>query len=131
MYSGVPNLASSFGYINASWTLKCELIAQRVCRLLNYMDRHGYAECRPAQPDAAVGVEPVLTLTSGYVRRAQETLPRQGVEKPWKNYQNYLKDFVNLRLSRLNDGTMRFSRRGDRAPAMEHAATASQVAGLR
>lgn len=112
MYSGVPNLASSFGYINASWTLKCELIAQRVCRLLNYMDRHGYVECRPAQPDATVGVEPVLTLTSGYVRRAQETLPRQGVAKPWKSYQNYLKDFVNLRLSRLNDGAMRFTRRG-------------------
>ncbi|HKV86044.1 MAG TPA: FAD-containing monooxygenase EthA, partial [Ktedonobacterales bacterium] len=85
-------------------------------RLLNYMDRHGYDECRPAQPDATVGVAPVLNLTSGYVRRAQDTMPRQGVEKPWKNYQNYLKDFINLRLSRLNDGAMRFARRGTAKP---------------
>jgi cation diffusion facilitator CzcD-associated flavoprotein CzcO len=125
MYSDVPNLASSFGYTNASWTLKCELIAQYVCRLLNYMDRHGYAQCRPARPATAMQEEPVVNLTSGYVRRALDTLPRQGSRKPWRTYQNYVRDLVNFRLSRLNDGTMRFSPRGARVPAPARSARAS------
>ncbi len=111
MYSGVPNIASAFGYTNASWTLKCELIAQYVCRLLNYMDRHGYAECRPQAPEDASSGEPVINLSSGYVQRAIATLPRQGSQAPWRTYQNYARDLVNLRWSRLNDGAMRFSRR--------------------
>jgi cation diffusion facilitator CzcD-associated flavoprotein CzcO len=114
MYSGIPNLASVFGYTNASWTLKCELIVQYVCRLLNYMDEHGYAEC-VAVPPASMGAdEPVVNLTSGYVMRAVETLPRQGAEKPWRTYQNYLRDLVNLRFNSINDGTMTFSRAGQR-----------------
>ncbi|HLJ82037.1 MAG TPA: NAD(P)/FAD-dependent oxidoreductase [Ktedonobacterales bacterium] len=110
MYSDVPNLASSFGYTNASWTLKCELIAQYVCRLLNYMDRHGYAQCRPFRPDTLVGGESAVNLTSGYVRRALDTLPRQGAREPWRMYQNYARDVVNFRMHSVNDGTMRFSR---------------------
>ena len=113
MYSDVPNLASSFGYINASWTLKCELIARYVCRLLSYMDRHGYAECRPVRPEGATGDEPVVTFSSGYVQRALDTLPKQAAHKPWRSHQNYVKDVVNFRLSRLNDGVMRYSRKGD------------------
>jgi cation diffusion facilitator CzcD-associated flavoprotein CzcO len=125
MYSDVPNLASSFGYTNASWTLKCELIAQYVCRLLNYMDRHGYAQCRPVRPDATIGEEPVVNLTSGYVRRALNSLPRQGSRKPWRTYQNYVRDVVNFHLHRLNDGAMRFSQRGVRVPEPAHSARAS------
>ncbi len=119
MYGGVPNLASAIGYTNASWTLKCELIAQYVCRLLNYMDRHGYSECRPQPVDVTAGDEPVLNLTSGYVRRALNSLPRQGSKKPWKTYQNYALDLMALRFNTLNDGAMAFTRRDQ--PALEPA----------
>jgi monooxygenase len=112
MYSGVPNLASAFGYTNASWTLKCELIAQYVCRLLNYMDRHGYAECLPQRPAGATSDASVVNLTSGYVERARATLPHQGTHTPWRTYQNYVRDVFNLRMARLNDGAMQFARRG-------------------
>ncbi len=125
MVSGVPNLAASFGYTNASWTLKCELIAQYVCRLLNYMDRHGYVECLPQRPPGEKGEQPVVNLTSGYVQRALATLPRQGRHQPWRTYQNYVRDIFNFRLSRLNDGAMRFFQRGERAAVPVLAAAAS------
>jgi monooxygenase len=108
MYSDIPNLVSAFGYTNASWTLKSELIAQYVCRLLNYMDQHGYAQCTPRRSDGAVVEDPMLPLTSGYVQRAIHMLPRQGTRKPWKMYQNYVRDLVSLRFNRLDDGTMEF-----------------------
>ncbi|MGO8951122.1 MAG: flavin-containing monooxygenase [Ktedonobacterales bacterium] len=110
MYSGVPNLASAFGYTNASWTLKSELIARYVCRLLNYMDQHGYAQCVSQRPERAGAEEPVVNLTSGYVQRAVDTFPRQGANKPWRTYQNYLRDLLNLRFDPLNDGTMTYAR---------------------
>jgi monooxygenase len=114
MYSDIPNLASAMGYTNASWTLKCELTAQYVCRLLNYMDRHGYRQCTPRRQDASIAEKPVLDLTSGYVQRALDSLPRQGARKPWKMYQNYLHDLLSMRFSRVKDGTMEFTRRGKR-----------------
>jgi cation diffusion facilitator CzcD-associated flavoprotein CzcO len=113
MYSDVPNLASAFGYTNASWTLKCELTAQYVCRLLHYMDRHGYRQCTPRR-DPTITEEPALNFTSGYVQRALATLPHQGSRPPWKLYQNYLLDFLTLRFGALNDGTMEFRRRVSR-----------------
>ena len=109
MYSGVPNLASSFGYTNASWTLKCELIAQYICRLLSYMDQHGYAQATPRRPVEPIEELPGVNLTSGYVRRALDALPRQGTRAPWKSYQNYALDVWNFRLSPLEDGALVFS----------------------
>ncbi|HEU5198232.1 MAG TPA: NAD(P)/FAD-dependent oxidoreductase [Ktedonobacterales bacterium] len=111
MYSDIPNLASAFGYTNASWTLKSELIAQYICRLLNFMDRHGYAQCTPRRQDRALAEDPVVPLTSGYVQRAVHTLPRQGSHKPWKMYQNYVRDLVSFRFNSVNDGTMEFTPR--------------------
>jgi monooxygenase len=108
MYSDVPNLASAFGYTNASWTLKCDLTAEYVCRLLKYMDRHGYASCTPRVNDPSVEPEPVLDFTSGYVQRALDTLPRQGSKTPWRLHQNYVKDLSMLRYGRVDDGTMEF-----------------------
>lgn len=116
MYGGVPNLASAIGYTNASWTLKCELITQYVCRLLNYMDQRGFAECVAIPSDQAERDEPVINLSSGYVQRARSTLPRQGVRKPWRTYQNYVRDIFNLRFDPVNDGTMRFTRAGEHLP---------------
>ena len=111
MYSDIPNLASVFGYTNASWTLKCELTAAYVCRLLNYMDRHGYAQCTPRRRDPSIKEEPALSFTSGYVQRALDSLPHQGSKRPWKLYQNYLLDLLTLRFGRLDDGALEFARR--------------------
>jgi monooxygenase len=111
MYSDVPNLASVFGYTNASWTLKCELTASYVCRLLNYMDRHGYAQCIPRRRDPSIREEPALSFTSGYVQRALDSLPHQGSKRPWKLYQNYLLDLLTLRFGRLDDGALVFAGR--------------------
>jgi monooxygenase len=110
MYSEVPNLASTFGYTNASWTLKADLIAEYVCRVLNYMDEHGYNVCTPKRPSKpGVFTEaPILNLTSGYIQRATSILPQQGSKTPWKLYQNYLQDLVLLKLGRINDGTLEF-----------------------
>jgi cation diffusion facilitator CzcD-associated flavoprotein CzcO len=116
MYSDIPNLASAFGYTNASWTLRCELTAAYVCRLLNYMDRHGYTQGTPRRPNAFIAEVPVVNLSSGYVQRALDTLPRQGSRKPWKMYQNYVRDLLSVRFSRVDDGTMEFARRGRRGP---------------
>ncbi|HYY98950.1 MAG TPA: NAD(P)/FAD-dependent oxidoreductase [Pyrinomonadaceae bacterium] len=108
MYSDVPNLASALGYTNASWTLKCDLTAEYVCRLLKHMDRRGYARCTPRVNDLEVEEEPILDFTSGYVLRALHTLPRQGSKTPWRLHQNYVKDLSMLRYGRVDDGVMEF-----------------------
>ncbi len=107
MLSGVPNLALAAGYTNASWTLKCELTAQYVARLLRYMADRGHRACVPvAGPD--VGDEPLLDLASGYVQRALPELPRQGARVPWKLYQNYVRDLIMLRHRAIADDALRF-----------------------
>jgi len=109
MYSGVPNLASSFGYTNASWTLKADLTADYLCRLLNHMGRHGFTECRPVKVDPNLEAEPWLSLSSGYVQRAYDRLPKQGKKIPWRVHQNYALDLMEFRFGSLEDGVMRFS----------------------
>jgi monooxygenase len=109
MFSEVPNLASVFGYTNASWTLKADLTCEYVCRLLNRMRRRGYAAATPRR-DAAVEEEPFLDFSSGYVQRALDMLPKQGSKKPWKLHQNYALDMAALRLGRVDDGVLEFSR---------------------
>jgi monooxygenase len=115
MYSEIPNLASAFGYTNASWTLKADLTAEYVCRLLNYMDARGYDYCTPRRRDPTITEEPAINFTSGYIQRASEILPKQGSKKPWKLHQNYALDLLNLRFAKVNDGTMEFSRIQHRA----------------
>ncbi|HET7887236.1 MAG TPA: NAD(P)/FAD-dependent oxidoreductase [Bradyrhizobium sp.] len=109
MYSDVPNLASAFGYTNASWTLKCDLTCEYVCRLLNYMDRHGYRQCVPHNVDPSIELLPALEFSSGYVQRAIATLPKQGSKRPWRLFQNYALDIVALRFGRVDDGVMKYS----------------------
>ncbi|HEY0427027.1 MAG TPA: NAD(P)/FAD-dependent oxidoreductase [Pyrinomonadaceae bacterium] len=125
MYSDVPNLASALGYTNASWTLKCDLTAEYVCRLLKYMDSNGYDQCAPRINDPSVVSEPVLDFNSGYVQRALDTLPKQGSKTPWRLHQNYVKDLSMLRYGRVEDGTMEFktalaARRSDEKTADEN-----------
>jgi cation diffusion facilitator CzcD-associated flavoprotein CzcO len=110
MFSDVPNLALAFGYINASWTLKCDLTARAVCRLLNHMDRRGYAFCTPRRTDSDIGREPMLNFTSGYVRRAEGILPHQGSKAPWRVRQNYLLDMLIMRFGRVEDGVLEFAK---------------------
>jgi monooxygenase len=109
MLSGVPNLAVVVGYTNASWTLKCDLVCEYVCRLLNHMDRRGYQVCTPVRPPA-VSVEPIFDLKSGYVLRSAALLPKQGRSLPWRLYQNYPRDRLLLRRGRLEDAGVRFTR---------------------
>jgi monooxygenase len=108
MFSDIPNLAFAVGYTNASWTLKCDLTAEYVCRLLNHMDHHGYSFCTPRVNDPDIEQEPVIDFNSGYVLRALDTLPRQGSKTPWRLHQNYMKDLRMMRYGRVEDGTMEF-----------------------
>jgi monooxygenase len=103
MFAGVPNLALTLGYTNASWTLKADLVARYVCRLLDHMDRLGYAVCTPQGPDPSVPTEPFLNLRSGYVLRSIDQLPKQGATLPWRLHQNYLRDVRLLKRGPVDD----------------------------
>jgi monooxygenase len=109
MVSDVPNLALATGYTNASWTLKCDLTSEFVCRLLNHMDAHGHTTCCPRRTDPSMKELPLLDFTSGYVQRSIAELPRQGSASPWRLYQNYALDLMLLRYAPLRDRAMQFS----------------------
>jgi cation diffusion facilitator CzcD-associated flavoprotein CzcO len=110
MLSGVPNMAFSIGYTNASWTLKCDLTCDYVCRLLNFMDEHGYSQCVPQRRDPSVTEEPIIDFTSGYVLRVIDQLPKQGSKQPWRLHQNYPRDLRLLRYGPIEDDALEFSR---------------------
>jgi monooxygenase len=109
MFSGVPNLAVALGYTNASWTLKADLTSQWVCRLINHMDRHGYASAVAPTPGAEVPRRPMIDLTAGYVLRSIDSFPKQGDRTPWRLYQNYPRDVLLLRRGAIEDGELKFS----------------------
>ncbi len=111
MFGDVPNLALAFGYTNASWTLKTDLTARYVCRLLRHMDKHNYAIAVPRR-ESDVTPRPFLDFTSGYVQRAGNKLPKQGSRRPWQVHQNYLRDSMIIRYSRLTDGVLHFGSKG-------------------
>ena len=119
MLSGVPNLAFTVGYTNASWTLKGDLVAGYVCRMLNHMDAHGYRICMPREPDPSMPTTPFLDLDAGYVKRALDTLPKQGANTPWRLHQNYVRDVVMLRYGPLQDDAITFSASGAPQPESE------------
>jgi cation diffusion facilitator CzcD-associated flavoprotein CzcO len=110
MYSDVPNFASSFGYTNASWTLKADLTCAYVCRLLNHMQKTGTRICMPRVRDPEMGAEPWVDFSSGYFQRAFDQLPKQGTKKPWKLHQNYVRDLFAMRFNSVEDDAMEFSR---------------------
>jgi len=115
MFSDVPNLFGAFGYTNASWTLKCDLTSAYVARLINYMARYGYAACAPRRRDASVIPEPLIDFSSGYIQRAADQLPRQGSKKPWRLYQNFVRDLISLKYGAINDAALEFSRRPEKS----------------
>jgi len=108
LFSGVPNLALASGYTNASWTLKCELVARYVCRLLNDMEARKLDVCMPVNDDPQLPTQAFIDLSSGYVQRSAHLLARQGPRRPWRMYQNYLLDLLALKFSPLRDGVLRF-----------------------
>ena len=111
MYEGVPNMASAFGYTNASWTLKCDLTCEYVCRVLNHLTRTGQSQAVPVNDDPSIQFAPWLDFSSGYVQRAMAKFPKQGTKAPWKLHQNYALDLMSLRYDKLEDGVLRFSSR--------------------
>jgi monooxygenase len=103
MYSDVPNLAYTFGYTNASWTLKADLVAKYVSRLLNTMKKRGLRQATPRNSDPAMVAEPFVDFSSGYIQRAADMLPKQGSRKPWKLNQNYALDVIALKFGSVDD----------------------------
>ncbi len=122
MFSGIPNLAAAIGYTNASWTLKCDLVARYVCRLLAHMDQHGYREVMPRWTQPTLPSRPFVDLASGYVMRSVGDFPRQGDEAPWRLYQNYLRDLRLFRHGDIEDGALVFSSAQQGAPVEQRAA---------
>jgi cyclohexanone monooxygenase len=111
MLSDMPNSVMTFGYTNASWTLKADLTAAWVCRLLRHMDRKGQ-QVAVVRREPGVEAQPFLSFTSGYVQRAAGLLPQQGTRRPWQVYQNYLQDMFTIRFGRIADGVLRFGTKG-------------------
>ncbi|HEX6740406.1 MAG TPA: NAD(P)/FAD-dependent oxidoreductase [Sphingomicrobium sp.] len=103
MLDGVPNLFIAFGYANASWTLRSDLTARSVCRLLNQMDARGFATAVP-RADAGLERRPVIDFSSGYVARAEGVLPSQGHRQPWQVPQNYVRDVAAMTFRRIDEG---------------------------
>ncbi len=118
MFSDVPNMASSFGYTNASWTLKADLTCAYVCRLLNTMKTRGLRQATPRVGDTMLVPAPFLDFSSGYVTRAMEKFPKQGSKSPWRVHQNYARDLLALRYGSVDDG-MEFSNPVAVAPKRE------------
>jgi len=116
MLSGVPNLVFVFGYANAAWTLKADLVSLFACRLVNRLKRRGFRKCAPAQVDPAMKRGPLVVFSSGAYRRAADRLPKQGTEGPWALRRSYWRDVVALRFAPLDDGVLRFS---DPTPAAQ------------
>jgi cation diffusion facilitator CzcD-associated flavoprotein CzcO len=111
MLGGVPNFAFTIGYTNASWTLKADLVSEYVVRLLRHLDAHGYDQCVPTNDDPTVTERPLLDFQAGYVLRSIDEFPRAGSRAPWRLGMSYAHDVVSLRHGRIDNGTLRFSRR--------------------
>lgn len=103
MLDGVPNLFLSFGYTNASWTLRSDLTARAVCRLLNHMRAKGVSVVTPRLPASAMERKPIVEFSSGYIQRALPILPKQGSRQPWMVVQNYVKDRLAMRFGRVDE----------------------------
>ena len=121
MVAGVPNFAMALGYTNASWTLKCDLIAHYVCRLLNHMREHGHEIATPLPPDPSLPTEPFIDFNAGYVLRAISMLPRQGPTPPWRLHQNWFRDVQLVRRGPVDD-SMEFSSRSPSRRPLQQAA---------
>jgi monooxygenase len=110
MFSGIPNFAITFGYTNASWTLKADLVSEFVCRVLNYMDDNGFDTVVPEHPGAGVGELPFMDFAPGYFLRAIDQLPKSGSKAPWRLKQNYFLDLRLIRQGKVDDEALHFTK---------------------
>ena len=108
MLSDVPNFFVAIGYTNASWTLKCDLNAQFVTKVIKYIEDHHYEYCTPVFDHNKLKTERLLDFDAGYILRAIDSLPKQGDRAPWKVYQNYIKDLFSLKYGKVNDGYLKY-----------------------
>ena len=131
MFSGIPNMCLALGYTNASFTLKTDLVADYICRLLGHMDANGFRVATPRAPDPSVETEPFIDLKSGYVLRSLDQLPKQATKRPWRLHQNYAQDVRLLRKGPIDD-EIEFSRggagQGAKPPAGEQSGDFAAVA---
>ena len=111
MFEGIPNAAMVFGYTNSSWTLKADLIADYFCRVVNYMDDKGYDEVIPVNRDPGMAKKSFIDLTSGYISRVKDQLPKQGTKGAWKLHQNYFRDWLSLRASRITAKELQYGKK--------------------
>jgi len=123
MLSGIPNLAFAFGYTNSSWTLKVDLVCEHLCKMLAYMDQHGYTTVVPVIDDPAMEKRPMLDFSAGYITRGLDEFPQQGTTGPWTIEMDYWADHARLRKGPVDDAALRFST-ADRATATSAAAGA-------
>ena len=117
MVSEVPNFAYSIGYTNSSWTLKVDLIAEYLCRVIDHMNRFGFEVCQPVNDDPDMPTRPLLDFQAGYVQRVINDFPREGDREPWALKMNFLYDRKQLRKTPIEDGLLQFSRAGAKAPS--------------
>jgi len=128
MYSNVPNLAQTFGYINASWTLRADLTSEYVCRLLNHMDELGTSQCTARLREEDMGMESkpwIVDFSAGYMQRVMHLFPKQGDRDPWRNTQNYTLDKKTIRHGPLEDGALMFENPDVRADEVETSSSES------
>ena len=109
MLSGVPNFAFAIGYTNISWTLKVDLVCEHFCRLLDYMDAHGYGTVEPVLDDPDMERVPAMDMSSGYVQRGIATFPRGGTRGPWAFKHAYEMDAERLREGPVEDAALKFT----------------------
>ena len=110
MFSGIPNFAITFGYTNASWTLKADLVSEFVCRVLNFMDANGFDRVEPQHPGSSVGELPFMDFSPGYFQRSMHLLPKSGSRAPWRLKQNYLFDMRLIRHGKVDEEGLRFTK---------------------
>jgi monooxygenase len=110
MFSGIPNFAMTFGYTNASWTLKADLVSEFVCRLLNYMDANGFDRVEAQHPGNSVDELPFMDFTPGYFKRSMHLLPKSGSRAPWRLKQNYLFDMRMIRHGKVDEESLMFTK---------------------
>ncbi|MEC8443780.1 MAG: NAD(P)/FAD-dependent oxidoreductase [Pseudomonadota bacterium] len=111
MFEGIPNAAMVFGYTNSSWTLKADLIADYFCRVVKYMDKEGFDEVIPVNDDPTMAKKSFIDLTSGYIARVKDQLPKQGTKGAWKLHQNYFRDWISLRASSIRAKELQYGRK--------------------
>ena len=110
MLTGIPNFVIATGYTNASWTLKCDLTSEYLCRIVKHMDKHNYHYCMPTNTDASMQLVDFIDLRAGYIDRAMKDFPKQGSRSPFKLYQNYLLDILSLRYGSLKDKALEYGK---------------------